>query len=102
MPRNIENLKIRLDSLKEEQQSAQSEVDTPFPKEQEYREKSDRLTQLNKELDNSESETEQPSEEQENSPEKKPSVLKALKDFKEEIKAEDTQKTAPEKSYEER
>ena len=102
MPRNIENLKIRLDSLKEEQQSAQSEVDTPFPKEQEYKEKSDRLTQLNKELDNSESETEQPSEEQENLQEKKPSVLKALKDFKEEIKAEGSQKTTPEKSYEER
>ena len=102
MPRNIENLKIRLDSLKEEQQSAQSEVDTPFPKEQEYKEKSDRLTQLNKELDNSESETEQPSEEQENGQEKKPSVLSALKNFKEEIKAEDSQRVAPEKSYEER
>ena len=101
MPKTVQNLQNRLENLTTEQIAAKAEVDTPFPKEQEYKEKSQRLTQLNIELDNSEKEEEQ-SEHTDIDPEKKPSVLKALKDFKEELKVGDGIKEVPQKVYAER
>lgn len=106
MPKTVQNLQNRLENLTEEQTAAKAEVDTPFPKEQEYKEKSQRLTQLNIELDNAEKE-EEPSEHSDTELEKKPSVLKAIKDFKsqqtlEEIKAGDCIKEVPQKVYTER
>jgi len=101
MPKSIDNLKNRLENLNSEQAAAQSEVDTPFPKEREYKEKQTRLAQLNIELDNAEKEEEE-ADHTDTEQEKKPSVLKALKDFKEEIRADDCTTESPEKSYEER
>lgn len=99
MPKTIDNLKNRLENLNAEQAAAQSEVDTPFPKEQEYKEKQTRLTQLNIELDNAEKEADQ-ADHTDTEHENKPSVLKILKDFKEEIRANDGTTESPKKSYE--
>ncbi|MGL4791269.1 MAG: helicase, partial [Anaerotignaceae bacterium] len=96
MPKTVENLQTRLENLITEQMMAKEEVETSFPKEQEYKEKVQRLTQLNKELDNLEN------EEVDTEQEKKPSVLKVLKDLKEDVKSEDITKETLQKNCVER
>lgn len=101
MPKIMQNLKNRLESLIVEQAAAQAEVDTLFPKEQEYKEKQARLTQLNIELDNAEKEEEQ-AENGEVEQGKKPSVVKVLKELKDDGKTDCKVADIPQKTYTER
>lgn len=78
IPKVIENLNVRLTNLKSQQESAQVEVDTPFPREKEYQEKMERLSKLNIELDHSETAVGAPPPK--DAPrEEKTSILTALK-----------------------
>ncbi|MFI3201136.1 MAG: helicase-related protein [Eubacteriales bacterium] len=75
IPKNITKLEERVSVLTDEMESAKEEAKRPFPKENEFREKSNRLMELNRELDSTDSKMET-SEKAESSVE---SVLDKLK-----------------------
>ena len=81
----ITSAENELDTLKQQQAAAQIEVEKPFPQEEELAEKSARLAELNAQLDVDEKshEPEQDEEEQEDAP-RRPSVLAALDEKKDE------------------
>ena len=81
----ITSAENELDTLKQQQAAAQIEVEKPFPQEEELAEKSARLAELNTQLDVDEKshEPEQDEEEQEDAP-RRPSVLAALDEKKDE------------------
>ena len=84
-PERITAAKNELDTLHQQQAAAQIEVEKPFPQEEELAEKSARLAELNAQLDVDEKshEPEQDEEEQEDAP-RRPSVLAALDEKKDE------------------
>ena len=84
-PERITAAKNELDTLHQQQAAAQIEVEKPFPQEEELAEKSARLAELNAQLDVDEKshEPEQDEEEQENVS-RRPSVLAALDEKKDE------------------
>ena len=51
MAENLKRQETRLDRLESELKNAREEAERPFPKEEELRQKSERLTQLNRELE---------------------------------------------------
>ncbi|WP_409967786.1 hypothetical protein RFF05_14665 [Bengtsoniella intestinalis] len=77
MPKKVANLEERLHTLKDELESAKTESTRPFPKEDEYKEKSKRLAQLNIELDKSSTTNEEKETTTVEEP-PRPSVLKKL------------------------
>lgn len=85
IPESLQNHKVRLATLQTELESAREEAARPFPKEDELREKTARLTQLNIELDDSaKGGEEKPAREDGEEPKQtgeKPSILKALRQF---------------------
>ena len=84
-PERINAAENELDTLHQQQAAAQIEVEKPFPQEEELAEKSARLAELNAQLDVDEKshEPEQDEEEQENVS-RRPSVLAALDEKKDE------------------
>jgi len=84
-PERITAAENELDTLHQQQAAAQIEVEKPFPQEEELAEKSARLAELNAQLDVDEKshEPEQDEEEQENVS-RRPSVLAALDEKKDE------------------
>ena len=84
-PERITAAENELDTLHQQQAAAQIEVEKPFPQEEELAEKSARLAELNAQLDVDEKshEPEQDEEEQEDAP-RRPSVLAALDEKKDE------------------
>ena len=84
-PERITAAENELDTLHQQQAAAQIEVKKPFPQEEELTEKSARLAELNAQLDVDEKshEPKQDEEEQEDSP-RRPSVLAALDEKKDE------------------
>ena len=84
-PERITAAENELATLHQQQAAAQIEVEKPFPQEEELAEKSARLAELNAQLDVDEKshEPEQDEEEQEDAP-RRPSVLAALDEKKEE------------------
>ena len=84
-PERIISAENGLDTLHQQQAAAQIEVEKPFPQEEELAEKSARLAELNAQLDVDEKshEPEQDEEEQEDAP-RRPSVLAALDEKKDE------------------
>ena len=84
-PERITAAENELDTLHQQQAAAQIEVEKPFPQEEELAEKSARLAELNAQLDVDEKshEPEQDEEEQEDVP-RRPSVLAALDEKKDE------------------
>ena len=84
-PERIISAENELDTLHQQQAAAQIEVEKPFPQEEELAEKSARLAELNAQLDVDEKshEPEQDEEEQEDAP-RRPSVLAALDEKKDE------------------
>ncbi len=90
---NCENTKAKLET---DLESAKAEMDKPFPREDDLKQKTKRLTKLNRELEqdngSTPKKTEQKGEKQESKPEKKSSVLGQLK----EIKKDTDQKKPPE------
>ena len=84
-PERITAAENELDTLHQQQAAAQIEVEKPFPQEEELAEKSARLAELNAQLDVDEKshEPEQDEEEQEDIP-RRPSVLAALDEKKDE------------------
>ncbi len=83
LPKKLERLEERLETLNNEMESAKIESKRPFPKEQEYKEKSKRLAELNIELDSSQEENDSLNEKPENIKNtKKPSLLESLKNAK--------------------
>ena len=84
-PERINAAENELDTLHQQQAAAQIEVEKPFPQEEELAEKSARLAELNAQLDVDEKshEPEQDEEEQEDAP-RRPSVLAALDEKKDE------------------
>ena len=80
-PERINSAENELATLHQQQAAAQSEVEKPFPQEEELAEKSARLAELNAQLDVDEKshDPEQDEEEQENAP-RRPSVLAALEE----------------------
>lgn len=91
MPKSVESLKARLENLQTEMDSAKEEVARPFPKEEEYQERSARLTQLNIELNNTANEEISEKQEKVDAPkksatmpttfDKKPSILGQLREY---------------------
>ena len=94
-PERINAAENELDTLHQQQAAAQIEVEKPFPQEEELAEKSARLAELNAQLDVDEKshEPEQDEEEQEDVP-RRPSVLAALDEKKDEAES-----VRPFKSY---
>ena len=94
-PERITSAENELATLKQQQETAQIEVEKPFPQEEELAEKSARLAELNAQLDMDEKghEPEQDEEEQEDEP-RRPSVLAALEE-----KADKTEIVKPFKSF---
>ena len=94
-PERITSAENELATLKQQQEAAQTEVEKPFPQEEELAEKSARLAELNAQLDMDEKghEPEQDEEEQEDEP-RRPSVLAALEE-----KADKTETVKPFKSF---
>ena len=84
-PERINSAENELATLHQQQAAAQIEVEKPFPQEEELAEKSARLAELNAQLDVDEKshEPEQDEEEQEDAP-RRPSVLAALDEKKDE------------------
>ena len=84
-PERINSAENELATLHQQQAAAQIEVEKPFPQEEELAEKSARLAELNAQLDVDEKshEPEQDEEEQEDVP-RRPSVLAALDEKKDE------------------
>ena len=84
-PERINSAENELATLHQQQAAAQIEVEKPFPQEEELTEKSARLAELNAQLDVDEKshEPEQDEEEQEDVP-RRPSVLAALDEKKDE------------------
>ena len=84
-PERINAAENELDTLHQQQAAAPIEVEKPFPQEEELAEKSARLAELNAQLDVDEKshEPEQDEEEQEDAP-RRPSVLAALDEKKDE------------------
>ena len=84
-PERITAAENELTTLHQQQEAAQIEVEKPFPQEEELAEKSARLAELNAQLDVDEKshEPEQDEEEQEDAP-RRPSVLAALDEKKDE------------------
>ena len=84
-PERITSAENELTTLHQQQAAAQIEVEKPFPQEEELAEKSARLAELNAQLDVDEKshEPEQDEEEQEEAP-RRPSVLAALDEKKDE------------------
>ena len=84
-PERINSAENELATLHQQQAAAQIEVEKPFPQEEELAEKSARLAELNAQLDVDEKshEPEQDEEEQEDTP-RRPSVLAALDEKKDE------------------
>ena len=84
-PERITAAENELATLHQQQAAAQIEVEKPFPQEEELAEKSARLAELNVQLDVDEKshEPEQDEEEQEDAP-RRPSVLAALEEKKDE------------------
>ena len=84
-PERITSAENELTTLHQQQAAAQIEVEKPFPQEEELAEKSARLAELNAQLDVDEKshEPEQDEEEQEDAP-RRPSVLAALDEKKDE------------------
>ena len=84
-PERITAAENELTTLHQQQAAAQIEVEKPFPQEEELAEKSARLAELNAQLDVDEKshEPEQDEEEQEDAP-RRPSVLAALDEKKDE------------------
>ena len=94
-PERITAAENELDTLHQQQATAQIEVEKPFPQEEELAEKSARLAELNAQLDVDEKshEPEQDEEEQEDAP-RRPSVLAALEE-----KSDKTEPVKPFRSY---
>ncbi len=91
IPANLEGNKTKLTELHSEMENAEKEAERPFPQEQEYQEKSERLMKLNIELDNEgkpDKEAPEDSEEPERDAEipeelkrDKPSIIRQLRNF---------------------
>lgn len=84
MPDSIKEQESHLATLQTELENAREEAERPFPKEDELKTKSTRLSQLNIELDMGNKDTAEPAREGADAPEQagaKPSILKALKQF---------------------
>lgn len=100
IPKRVEDLTERLHQLNGEMEAARFEADTPFPKEEEYITKSQRLLELNTELDNEqEQEEEIVDDEMTEQSQEKSSVLKALKSIGQEpvVIGQSVQKAVPER-----
>ncbi len=83
MQKKLERLEERLETLNNEMESAKIESKRPFPKEQEYKEKSKRLAELNIELDSSQEENDSLNEKTDDIKNtKKPLLLERLKNAK--------------------
>ena len=95
MAEKIEQHEARLVRLESELKNAQEEAERPFPKEDELRQKSERLAQLNRELekpkmkaaDRSEDDDEQPENEDGDAPAREPSALSVVEGGKPSIRA---------------
>ncbi len=88
IPKKVANLEERLHTLKDELESAKTESARPFPKEDEYKEKSKRLAQLNIELDNTSKDNREDKEVSDDAVEPtRPSVLEKLHQPKQAEKA---------------
>ena len=100
MAENLKRNEARLVTLEKELKNAQEEADRPFPKEDELREKSARLTRLNRELEHPRSKAAEQSQDDDEEPDLecggapapvpptppprgggKPSILQALRDY---------------------
>lgn len=84
IPDSIKEQEASLSTFQAELENAREEADRPFPKDEELKTKSERLSQLNIELDMGSNGTDEPAQEGADAPEQaggKPSILKALKQF---------------------
>ena len=83
-PERITAAENELDTLHQQQAAAQIEVEKPFPQEEELAEKSARLAELNAQLDVDEKSHEPEQEEEQEDTPRRPSVLAALDEKKDE------------------
>lgn len=84
IPDSIREQEASLSTFQAELENAREEAERPFPKDEELKTKSQRLSQLNIELDMGSNGTDEPAREGGDAPEQavgKPSILKALKQF---------------------